>query len=411
MIKRFIIALVLLILIGGGLVGFNLYRNHAIQQFFANMPAQTVSVSTVTLEPASWTPEIEAIGTVSAVNGVDLSVETAGIVGKINFEANDDVDQGQLLVQLDDAMQRADLAAAKAQAQLDQTNLTRAQELQQRQVGTEVNVDSARAAADASAAQVEKAQAAIDQRQIKAPFDGVIGIPQIQLGQYIQPGTTVATLQNTDVMRVDFTVPEQTLPQVKVGQPVRLGLTNDEMPFKGTIEGINPKVDPRSRLVTLRARVENPDGQLTPGQFVEVRVELPKEDGVLSLPQTAVIASLYGDHVFVVVPQDEVNGDSGSDSGQEQSAGGEETAAGAESGAQDQASDAPSLAVKQVFVKTGRRNGQMVEIRDGLSSGDEVVTGGQNRLNNGTPVAVNNQDDDSSDGADGGADSARAGGQ
>ncbi|WP_274426363.1 efflux RND transporter periplasmic adaptor subunit [Chelativorans sp. YIM 93263] len=409
MIKRFIIALVLLVLIGGGLVGFNLYRNHAIQQFFANMPAQTIPVSTITVEPTSWTPEIEAIGTVSAVNGVDLSVEAAGIVSEINFQANDEVEQGQLLVQLDDAMQRADLSAAQAQAQLDKSNLTRAQELQQRQVGTDMNVDSARAAADASAAQVEKAQAAIDQRQIKAPFNGIIGIPQIQLGQYISPGTVVATLQNTDVMRVDFTIPEQELTQVKIGQPVRLGLTDSETPFKGMIEGINPKVDPQSRLVTLRARVDEPEGRLTPGQFVEVRVELPEEEGVLALPQTAVVASLYGDHIFVVVPENEVNGEADA-SAQAQSAPDEGTENGDASGGDDQSSE-PSLAVKQVFVKTGRRSGQLVEISEGLSAGDQVVTGGQNRLNNGTPVTVDNQDDDGGDSAGENADSAQAGEQ
>lgn len=403
MIKRFLIALVLLILVVGGLIGFNIYRNNAIQQYFANAPVQSVSVSTITAEPSSWTPTVEAIGTANATNGVDLTVEVAGIVSEIHFKANEHVDKGTLLVQLDDAMLQADLASAEAQNKLDQANLKRAEELQQRQVGAEVNVESARAAADASAAAVARAQAAIDQKQIKAPFAGVIGIPRVQLGQYITPGTVVATLQDLDVMRVDFTVPEQDIPRLKMGQPVRIGFNGSDTAFQGTVQGIDPKIDPSSRLVNARAQVANPGGKLTPGQFVEVNVELPKEDGVIALPQTAVVTSLYGDYVYIVVPADQAQ--AGSAAGQQD--GETSSAQPAVNQAQAQDSDqssGPSLAVKQVFVKTGRRSGQLVEIREGVAAGDQVVTAGQNRLNNGTPVDVNNDNGDDSG-------SAQAGGQ
>ncbi|MDZ5696034.1 efflux RND transporter periplasmic adaptor subunit [Chelativorans sp. M5D2P16] len=400
MIKRFVIALLLLVLVCGGIVGFNLYRNQAIQEFFANMPVQPVAVSTVTVEPAQWTPEIEAIGTVSATNGVDLTVEAAGTVSEIAFEANEEVEKDALLVQLDDAMQRADLASAQAQARLDEANLQRALELQRRQVGAEVNVESARAAAEASQAAVAKAQAAIDQKQINAPFAGIMGIPRVQLGQYITPGTVVATLQSLEVMRVDFTVPEQELPNLKIGQAVRLGLTGDELPFEGTIRGIDPKIDPVSRLVNVRAEVTKPEGRLTPGQFVEVRVILPDEDGVLAVPQTAVVASLYGDHVYVVVPADEQDADASAAS--DAQAAGE---GGEDAGGQGSQQDAPSLVVKQVFVETGRRSGEQVEIRKGISAGDRIVTAGQNRLNNGTPVNVSEDDADTS------GESAQASGQ
>ncbi|MFC6489375.1 efflux RND transporter periplasmic adaptor subunit [Nitratireductor sp. GCM10026969] len=400
MIKRFVIALLLLVLVCGGIVGFNLYRNQAIQEFFANMPVQPVAVSTVTVEPAQWTPEIEAIGTVSATNGVDLTVEAAGTVSEIAFDANEEVEEDALLVQLDDAMQRADLASAQAQARLDEANLQRALELQRRQVGAEVNVESARAAAEASQAAVARAQAAIDQKQINAPFTGIMGIPRVQLGQYITPGTVVATLQSLDVMRVDFTVPEQELPNLKIGQAVRLGLTGDELPFEGTIRGIDPKIDPVSRLVNVRAEVTKPEGRLTPGQFVEVRVILPDEDGVLAVPQTAVVASLYGDHVYVVVPADEQDADASAAS--DAQAAGE---GGEDAGGQGSQQDAPSLVVKQVFVETGRRSGEQVEIRKGISAGDRIVTAGQNRLNNGTPVNVSEDDTDIS------GESAQASGQ
>ncbi|MCT7378601.1 efflux RND transporter periplasmic adaptor subunit [Chelativorans salis] len=360
MFKRFLIAFILLVIVVGGLVGYNLFRDRMIQDFFANMPVQPVAVSTVKLEPTDWTPSIEAIGTMSAINGVDLTVEVAGIVDEIHFQANDRVEKGDVLVQLDDATQRADLAAAQAQADLDKTNLQRALELQRRQVGTEVNVESARAAADASAAEVEKAQASLDQKQLKAPFAGVAGIPRVVLGQYITPGTTVATLQDVDTMRVDFTVPEQEFGLLKIGQPVRLGSDEQNLSYTGAIRGIDPKIDPSSRLANVRAEVANPDGRLVPGQFVEVEVVQPEESDVLALPQTAVVTSLYGDYAYVVRPAE--NGEDGAEQ--------------------------PSLVVKQVFVKTGRRSGAEVEIVEGLSAGDQVVTAGQNRLSNGASVTV-----------------------
>ncbi len=307
MIKRFIIALVLLVIVCGGIVGWNIFRDKMVAQFFATMQPPAATVSTVVAKPMSWSPGIEAIGTVSAVRGVDLNVETAGVVKDILFHANQKVKAGDVLVQLDDAIQQADLAAAKAQAILDKTSLDRALELQKRRVGSDVNVDSARAAAEASQSRVASLQAALDQKQLKAPFDGTVGISRIDLGQYLAPGTTVVTLQDLETMRVDFTVPEQQFADLKIDQPVRLGTgsAEDQLPFTGSIRGIDPKIDPTSRLVAVRAEVANPGGKLTPGQFVQVRVELPKEDNVIALPQTALTTSLYGDYVFLVLPKAE----------------------------------------------------------------------------------------------------------
>ncbi len=302
MIKRFIIAIILLVLIGGGIVGFNLFRENAIKQYFATMKPPAATVSTVIVKPTDWTPGIEAIGTVSAVRGVDLTVETAGIVKDILFSANQKVDAGAVLVQMDDAVPRADLEAQKAQAALDQVALKRALELQRRGVGSDVALDNARAAASASESQVNKLQAILDQKQLKAPFAGTAGIPKIDLGQYLSPGTVVVTLQDLETMRVDFTVPEQQLPLLKIGQTVRVGIGNGEMPYAGSIRGINPKIDPSSRLVAVRAEVNNPEGKLSPGQFAQVRVELPEEKGVLAVPQTALTTSLYGDYIYVVQP-------------------------------------------------------------------------------------------------------------
>lgn len=361
MIKRFIIAVILLAIVVGGVVGFNMFRDNAIDQFFANRPVAPTTVSTVDVAASKWTPGIQAIGTVGASRGVDLSVETSGIVQELKFDANDRVEKGDLLVQLDDTQQQADLAAQRAQAALDAQSLERALELQRRGVGSETTVEQAQAAASASAAQVQKLEAVLEQKRLVAPFDGTLGIPRIDVGQYISPGTAVATLQNLDVLRADFSVPEQSLDQVEIGQPVQFGITETDMPFTGRITGIEPKVDPSTRLVLIRAEISNPDGKLAPGQFVQVRVVLPEEEGVIAVPQTAVVVSLYGDYVYAVRPAEAEAGGSGD-----------------------------GLVARQVFVKTGRRADGRIEIVEGLSPGDVIVTAGQNRLSNGAPVVVDN---------------------
>jgi len=221
------------------------------------------------------------------------------------------------------------------------------------------------------------------------------------------------TLQDLDTMRVDFSVPEQQLPLLKIDQTVRLGIGGGEMPFAGKIRGIDPKIDPASRLVTIRAEVANTEGKLTPGQFVQVRVELPEENNVLAVPQTALTSSLYGDFVFVVrpakaaeaapapaakpeeKPADKPAADAAKPADAMKPAAEGAAAKPADKAAADPAKPAteapkPELVLSQVFVKPGRRNNGMVEILEGIASGDEVVTAGQNRLYNGMSVAVDN---------------------
>ncbi|MBE1707124.1 MULTISPECIES: efflux RND transporter periplasmic adaptor subunit [Mesorhizobium] len=422
-----IVVLAVLVIVVGGIVGFNFLRDNGIKQYFATMKPPAATVSTTIAKPSSWTPGVEAIGTVRAVRGVDLTVETAGIVKEIPFHANQKVAANAVLLQLDDAVERADLDAQKAQAALDQVSLTRAIELTRRGVGSDSTLDTARAAASASASQVTKLQAVLDQKQLTAPFAGTVGIPKIDIGQYMAPGTAVVTLQDLDTMRVDFSIPEQQLPLLKIGQTVRLGLSGADMPFAGEIRGIDPKIDPSSRLVNIRAEVANPDGKLTPGQFVQVRVELPEEQNVLALPQTALTTSLYGDYIFVVQPAKPAGtapaqpakpeekpaaaatdkpADAKPADAMKPAADAMKPAADAAKPADKAASDAtkpaadpakpavegdkPALVLSQVFVKPGRRNQGMVEIVEGLKAGDEVVTAGQNRLFNGMSVNVDN---------------------
>ncbi|EXL09266.1 efflux RND transporter periplasmic adaptor subunit [Aquamicrobium defluvii] len=391
MIKRFIIAFILLVIVCGGIVGFNLFRDKAIEDFFANMPVNPLTVSTARVEPTTWTPNIEAIGTVSAASGVDLTVETTGIVKEILFKANERVERGQELVRLDDAVQKADLEAGKTQEALDKQALDRAVALQKRGVGTDATLDAARASWQTSISQVAKLQAVLDQKLLKAPFSGTIGIPRIEEGQYVAPGNAVATLQDLDTLRVDFTVAEQRFPDLKIGQEVLFGLTGDDMPYKGAITGIDPKIDPVSRLVSVRAEISNVDGRLSPGQFVQVRVILPSEDNIIAVPQTALISSLYGDYVYVVRSADKAPNEP-----KKAEAGEAVAASDGQKPAEGETADAnPSLAVTQVFVSIGRRSGDRVEITRGIEAGDEVVTAGQNRLNNGSPVVVDNTIDPS----------------
>lgn len=404
--------LILLALVCVGIVGFNFMRDAGIKQYFATMKPPAATVSTVVVKPSEWTPGVEAIGTVNAVRGVDLTVETSGIVKNILFHANQKVATDAVLLQLDDAVEKADLVAQKAQAASDQAALTRAIELQRRGVGTDATLDAARAAADASAAQVNKLQAVLDQKQLSAPFGGTVGIPKIDIGQYLAPGNSVVTIQDLDTMRVDFTVPEQQLPLLKIGQTVKLGSSLADMSFAGSIRGIDPKIDPASRLVSIRGEVANPEGKLTPGQFVQIRVELPQENNVISVPQTAVTTSLYGDYVFVVVPAKPAEGAAAApakpdeqkaaadkaDAAKQPQADASKPADNATKPADAKPADAaqqPALTISQVFVKLGRRNNGMIEIAEGLKDGDQVVTAGQNRLFNGMSVAVDNTIDPS----------------
>src|SRR5690606_37873048 len=195
------------------------------------------------------------------------------------------------------------------------------------------------------------------QKTLRAPFSGTIGIPRVDVGQYLTPGTIVATLQDLDTLRADFSIPEQRLSELRIGQPVRFGVTSDQLPFNGKIIGIDPKVDASGRLVAVRAEIDNPDGKLTPGQFVQVQVGLPVQEGVITLPQTAVVTSLYGDYVYVVRPAAAEDDAPAADSTAEATAA--ETPA--------EAAEQPSLVLAQVFVQLGRRAAGRVEIRDGLA--------------------------------------------
>ncbi|WP_243369558.1 efflux RND transporter periplasmic adaptor subunit [Microvirga solisilvae] len=359
--RRLVVGLVftLSILLCAGLIWFNFFRDKMIKDFFANMqpPAQTVSAAKV--EAKTWTPSISAIGTAKAANGVELAFETPGIVKEIKFKANQKIQKGDVLVQLDDTVERADIQDVQANVKTAESAFERAKALSNRGYGTEANLDQASALFAAARSRLARLEATIEQKALKAPFSGVIGIPRVDVGQYLQPGSVIASFQDLDSMKVDFTVPEQMAEQVKLDQEVRLGVNETNLPFKGRVIGKDPRVDPKTRLVSVQALIEdNKDRAILPGQFLHVEVVLPEQPNVITVPQTAVITSLYGDYVYTVE--------------QEERAGNQVQVA------------------KQVFVKTGRRRGGVLEVLSGIQPGQQVVASGQNKLQSGATVKIDN---------------------
>jgi len=378
--KRFVVGAIIFLVVVvacAGLVWFNFFRQGMIAQYFAHFPVPTVTVSTVEVKPRTWTPGIDAIGTISASQGVDVAGQVAGVVAGVNFKANDKVAAGQVLVQIEDSVQQAGLAAAQSSVAVNQDALDRTQALFDKHVATSADLQAAQNKLDLAKGALAALEARLAQSAIKAPFAGTIGIPRVDLGQYIQAGTTVATLQDLTRMRVDFTVPEQDLPELSLGQAVSLGLTQDHLDFSGVITGIDPRINPVSRLVSVQAVVDNDNGTLRPGQFARVRVHLPEEPGVIALPQTAVVISLYGSYVYQVVPAPPPA------EGSDQPAASSPPAA-AETPAK------PQLVAKQVFVETGRRSDTEIEILKGVEPGMQIVSSGQNKLSNGSHIVIDN---------------------
>lgn len=361
MSRRGIVLIVIVAIICGGLVGFNFFMQGMIASAIANRPRPPVAVSAVTVEAKTWSPGIDAVGTAKAGSGADLAVETAGVVKSIAVVSNQKVTAGQLLVQIDDSVEQADMLAAQASIKLAQADVDRLAPLVRRGAAPQANLDQAIAQLETARATYAKLLAVTAHKAIDAPFGGIVGVPRVVVGQYVPVGTIVLTLQDLDRIVVDFTVPEQSAGLLAKGQKARFGITTDELLFSGSVIGIDPKVDPRTRLVSAQAVIDAPAGRILPGQFLRVRVSLPEEAGVIVVPETAIVPSLYGDYAYVVVTEPPKEG---------------------EEGAQ------PRQVVHQTFVKTGRRDGKFIEVVEGLKAGDVVVVAGQNRMQNGASVTI-----------------------
>ncbi len=361
MVKRFIIMLVVVGAVLGGVFGFKSFVAGKIRESLAGFATMPQTVSTATAAVQDWQPRLEAVGSLRAMNGADLSSQVSGIVSAIHFESGADVKEGDLLLELASADDLAKLQSLKAAAALAKITYDRdVQQLKAQAVSQQI-VDTDAQNMKGAEAQVNQQQATLDYKFIRAPFDGHLGIRQVDLGQYLSAGSTIVTLQALDPIFVDFFLPQQALDQIKPGQKMTAQIdTYPGQSFAGTISAINPKIDPNSRNVQIRALIKNPDHRLLPGMYATVDIDSGAPQQYVTLPATAIAFNPYGDTVYLVDDQGK------NDKGQ------------------------PKLVAKQTFVTTGARRGDQVAVLTGVKAGDTIITAGQNKLRNGSPLAINN---------------------
>lgn len=347
----------------GGLVAFNLVRSYFIAKFIKDFrpPPSTISSSTATA--VNYQPSLYSVGSVVAINGVTLSPELAGVVEKINFESGEMAAQGQSLVQMDTDLDEQDLKSNLAKLQLDKLDFERKKRLYHTGAISVSDYDLASSSLIQTQAMVDRDQVTIAKKNIKAPFAGKLGIRQVNLGQYLNPGDAIVTLQQIDPLFVNFNLPQQYLPKLYMGQKV--GVTSDLFPgeiFYGQVTAINAQVTKDTRNIEVQATVPNSNQKLYPGIFADVNVYLPQQQNVVVVPQTAVSYSLYGDVVYVLTPTKE----------------------------QDKTTKQPIYTVKELYIKTGQQIGNNVVIKSGIKAGDLVVNSGQLKLQDGASVIINN---------------------
>jgi multidrug efflux system membrane fusion protein len=359
LVIRLVVVTVLLGAVGGGLWFFNEFRQQATADFFASNVPPPTPVAAVPAEQGPQARFLGGIGTVTAIRQVDVSPEVEGRVRDILFEPGAMVRQDQPLVQLNDAPEQADLASFKAQANLAQANLERTRRLARSDFATQAHLDENQALLDQARAGIARTEALIAQKLIKAPFAGQLGIRRVELGQYVGPGTQLVTLTDLDRLYVNFTVPEQARALVRPGQEVEIGV--DAYPgrtFTAELTTIEPQIDPGTRTIRLQATMANPDRLLLPGMFANARLVLPPAPDVVTVPETAVTRTLYGDSVFVVREE-------GTDK-----------------------EGKPAHKAVQTFVRTGDTVEGRVAVLEGVKPGELVVASGQLKLQNGAPVRV-----------------------
>ncbi|MCQ4288606.1 efflux RND transporter periplasmic adaptor subunit [Pseudomonas stutzeri] len=340
-----------------------------IQQFKAPKPAVNVEVVESRRQP--WQRQLPAIGTLTASQGIDLSVELAGTVSDVQFRSGEKVSKGQPIVLLDSEIEQASLAAAEADLHLANVEFKRARSLIDTQAISRSEFDRLNAESQKAAATVEQLKASLAKKRILAPFSGTIGIRQVDVGDFVAAGTPIATLQDLSTLFVDFYLAEQQVPLLAIGQSVRVQVAAfpDEH-FEGRIVAVNPKVEATTRNVQVRAELANPGERLLPGMFADLQVLLPDEAPQVVVPETAITYTLYGDSVLLVK---------------------ESQAPEPEEGGEAPERNEPYLVVERRFVETGeRRNGQVV-ILDGLDAGEQVVIAGQLKLDTGTHVAIDDK--------------------
>jgi membrane fusion protein (multidrug efflux system) len=361
MAKRMILMLVLMTVFIAGLGFLKVRQFQAMAGEFAAMQPPPEAVTTIVTEREEWPAVLSAIGTVAAVQGVTVSADLAGIVDRIEFDSGRAVERGDILVQLDTRQEQAQLAGAEAQLQLARVNFERMQGLVEQDAVSRAEFDAAAAAHKQAEARIREIRATIERKTIRAPFTGVLGIRQVNLGQYLTGGDPVVPLQSLHPVYVNFGVPQQDAVEMRRGRSVRITvgeLGNTE--FTGRITAVDSVVDETTRNVQVQATLANPRGQLRPGMFVQTQVTLGASRPVVALPASAINYAPYGDSVFVV-------GEMKNPQGQ------------------------PYRGVRQQVVKLGAARGDQIAVLSGLKAGEEVVTSGVFKLRNGAAVQVNNK--------------------
>ena len=362
MIKRMLIMLILVGAVLGGLFGFKSFVGGKIKEAMAGMANMPQTVSATKAGSSDWQPRIDAVGSLRAVRGAELSLEVPGVVEEITFQSGDEVQAGRVLLRLRNDDEVAKLQSLEATAQLAQITYDRDVKQLKAQAISQAIVDNDEANLRNARAQVAQQKAIVEKKTLRAPFAGKLGLRQVDLGQFLSAGSVIATLQSLDPIFVDFLLPQQAVAQISVGQTVKAKV--DAFPgreFTGKITAINPKIETASRNIQVRATLPNDDQKLLPGMFATVELETGAAQHLVTLPQTAVSYNPYGSLVYIV---DDKNKDAGGK---------------------------PQPVARQVFVTTGATRGDQVAILKGVADGDMVVTSGQIKLRNGVPLAIDNR--------------------
>jgi multidrug efflux system membrane fusion protein len=347
-----------LVLIVGAFVGFEAFRARMIKQFFAGNKPPPVAVNVAEAKSEVIPNLLTAVGDLAAVHQVNVTSDVNGRITDIMFKAGSSVKEGTPLVQLFDGPEQGDLANFKAQQRVAQLSLDRAKQLAERQFGPQATVDQAQAAYDQASAGIAKTEAIISQKLVRAPFDGELGVRKVEVGQYLTAGTQIVSLTDLSMLYLNFTVTEKDSGSLKVGQTVRIKV--DAFPgrtFEGKVTTIEPQIATDTRNIRVQATIANPDKVLKPGMFASTTVVLPDKPPVITIPETAVDYTLYGDSVFLI---EEKKGEDGK----------------------------TNLVVNRTFVQTGNRVHGRAEIVKGLKAGDRVVALGQLKLQSGSAVTV-----------------------
>jgi membrane fusion protein (multidrug efflux system) len=365
--RAMIIPLVILVLavavLMGGIYGWHVFvAKKFIEPMMKGMASAPQTVSTTIAAASSWQPRSQALGTLRAVRGADLAAQASGVVDKIHIESGTEIAAGTVLLALKPNDDPAKLAQLQAQAELASITLKRDQEQLEAQAVSQATVDTDVSNLKAARAQVAAQQALIEEKVVRAPFAGRLGIRLVDEGQYLAAGTTVVTLQALDPIFIDFYVPQQALARLQVKQAVSATVdTYPDAPFSGNIVSVNSKVDAASRNVQVRASFANADRRLVPGMYATVAIDDGDPSTLVTLPQSAITHNPYGDTVYLVV----------------------------KSGTDDKGN--AKLTVVQRFVKLGDTRGDQIAVKSGIVVGDEVVTAGQMKLRNGSAVVINNK--------------------